>query len=260
MRIQSILISVSLAVLTACSQPEPAATPQKDTAATPPAPVVVEQFLPLTPETFVLERKAEKCKRECAQLRIESLRFPDNPALNTLLEKSLVSLTSSYMGEPDTSYEVFSRRFFSYAEKNWEVAMDAQLLRQTGPLLLFRLNSDIYAGGAHGMQRSQFLNVNRSNYQPLSLDDVVQDGKRPALWEKLRDVHRVWQDKEGYSKKDRVNWPFVESDNFALAEEGMVFGYSAYAIAPYSSGLPELTIPYTELGDILKPEWLLPAP
>ena len=53
-------------------------------------------------------------------------------------------------------------------------------------------------------------------------------------------------------------WPFQENDNYALTRDGMVIKYPAYSIAPYAQGEPEISIPYSELRGILKPE-LLPA-
>jgi hypothetical protein len=45
----------------------------------------------------------------------------------------------------------------------------------------------------------------------------------------------------------------------ALTDTGIVVKYQPYEIAPYSSGQPELLIPYSELKGILRPEYLPPA-
>ena len=39
-------------------------------------------------------------------------------------------------------------------------------------------------------------------------------------------------------------------DNFYLTDEGFVFYYQSEAIAPHTAGIPEFTIPYTDLSDL----------
>ena len=39
-------------------------------------------------------------------------------------------------------------------------------------------------------------------------------------------------------------------DNFYLTDEGFVFYYQSEAIAPHAAGIPEFTIPYTDLSDL----------
>ena len=53
---------------------------------------------------------------------------------------------------------------------------------------------------------------------------------------------------EGYRSAD-VDRLFHE-DNFYLTDEGFVFYYQSEAIAPHAAGIPEFTIPYTDLSDL----------
>ena len=50
------------------------------------------------------------------------------------------------------------------------------------------------------------------------------------------------------------NWPFVKTPNVALTTGGVVLKYNVSTIAPYALGLIEMTIPYSRLNGILKPE------
>lgn len=265
MRLPFILVMTFLAALTACSkheQPSPATEVETEKELAPPAPVIVDSFLPLSAEPVTMLKYATKCKKgQCAEVRIDSLRFPANSALTALIEQSLVGQTGDLINEGGSSYESYIKSYLADAVKNGEASLTAKLIRQTGPLVLLRLDTYVYSGGAHGMPGSAFLNFDRRRNKRLSLDDVVRDGKRAALMDKLREVHGAWRQQEGYTDADFLKtWPFVETDNFALMEDGIVFGYAAYEIAPYAAGLPELKIPYVELQDILKPEWLMAKP
>lgn len=258
-KFSAILIAIFLVV--ACSKKEPeSVTAEASQESTPPAPVVVEAFLPLKVEAITFRKSAKKCKAsECATVTIHSLRFPDNDTLTKVLEKELLGLTSNTLKEGKNAYETYADNFLAEAKNRYYSALSAEMVRQKGALVLIQVNSEDYTGGAHGMPYTGYLNYDRHRNQKLSLDDVVIDGQRSALVEKLKATHTAWLNQNGSNNADYLGtWPFVETDNFALTANGLVFKYQAYAIAPYSEGQPELLIPYPALKGIIKPEWVLP--
>jgi hypothetical protein len=173
----------------------------------------------------------------------------------------LVALTQQLFNEGATTLESYTKSFLKQGENYYSSYLKATLLRQSGPLVLIRLDADTYTGGAHGIKATAFLNFDRQQNRALQLDDIIQDGKRPALITALQAVHEAWLIKNNATDPDtRKTWPFVETDNFALSESGVEFVYQSYAIAPYSSGQPSLTVPYAALKGILKPEWMLAGP
>lgn len=46
----------------------------------------------------------------------------------------------------------------------------------------------------------------------------------------------------------------VPNENFWLSEKGIHYSYNQYEIAPYAMGVIDVTVPYSELTDILLPE------
>ena len=51
-------------------------------------------------------------------------------------------------------------------------------------------------------------------------------------------------------------WKFKLSDNFYLGKQGLILQYGEYEIGPFAVGLPRLVIPYDQLQQIIKPEYL----
>ena len=49
----------------------------------------------------------------------------------------------------------------------------------------------------------------------------------------------------------------VPNNNFFLDEEGIHYAYNQYEIAPYAMGVISVTVPYTDLEDILIPEGIV---
>lgn len=261
MRARSAFCLAMLVTLASCTKQEPPALPAVEEPA-PPAPVVVQEFLPLKTETLSFTRQVPACKgKACGQLTVDMVRFPDNPALSALVEKELVGLVQAPINQGESTVDAYAADFLARADKRSAATLKARLLRQTGPLVLLRLDTGLYTGGAHGMPVTAFLNYDRHLNRRLQLDDVVQDGHRPALVELARKAHEAWLVQHGFTDPDfRRQWPFVETDNFALTAEGLVLAYNVYAIAPYSEGQPELLLSYADLANILKPEWILPTP
>lgn len=261
MRISVGLVVLVATLLTACHKKE---EPELQAVAepAPPAPVVVQEFLPLQTETVAWERQQPKCKgKQCASVTVDVVRFPDNAELSALIEKELVGLIQGPLNQGEPTLDGYATGFLARADKRSTASLRAGLLRQTGALVVVRLDTSLYTGGAHGIPVTAFLNYDRHLNRRLLLDDVVQDGRRPALVDLARKAHEAWLKQNSFTDSAFVEqWPFVETDNFALGSQGLILAYNVYALAPYSAGQPELLLPYAELQGILRPEWILASP
>ena len=216
----------------------------------------------LATEAVKWKRSKPGCTGQCPTLEVDSVRFPGDQALTALVERAMVELTGLDPDRPRPYATVaeYEQYFWRTAGPRDETVLQASVKRQSGDLVVLQIDSYQYTGGAHGVPATQYLNCLRSRQQVLSLEDVLVPGQRAAYGQALRRAHQRWlqtntdaqQDPSGYARL----WPFQESDNFALGENGLIVKYSAYSIAPYSHGEPELAIPYDELQGVLKPEYL----
>lgn len=246
-------------LLVSCQKHEEVVAPAEPVVQeSPPAPVVMQEFLALKTQTQVWERIAISCRqKDCAKAALSMVQFPDKPDLSALVQANLLQLAESGNPARGESLELFADNFLKKSGRRHEAQLRATLLRQQGPLVAVQLDADFYTGGAHGSPSSRYLNYDRHAQKLLLLDDVIIDGQRPAFVQAEKEAHQAWMKAKGIDSSSQ--WPFKETDNFTLAAEGMLIKYSAYAIAPYSEGQPELLIPYAALKGILKPEWVLPA-
>src|SRR5690606_32428249 len=103
-------------------------------------------------------------------------------------------------------------------------------------------------------------NWDNASGKVLGLAHVLEDGKRGAYIAALKEVHSQWLTTNPDAMHDPVAykrlWPFQDSSNFAFTDGGLLVKYDSYQIAPYSSGQPELLIPYSRLRGILRPEFI----
>src|SRR5690606_41700766 len=96
--------------------------------------------------------------------------------------------------------------------------------------------------------------------QALPVGRGLGPGGREACEAALRRAHAKWVAVRPAAQNDPATWnrlwPFQSSDNFAFTDQGIVVKYNSYELAPYSYGQPELLIPYSELSDVLRVDYL----
>lgn len=225
------------------------------------APVADTPALAVEPVKW--ERSRPGCTADCPTIQVDSVAFPQEPRLSALVDHALATMTGFGPDSQQRSYidlAGFEPYYWKTAQAGYQVVLKAAVLRQTGNLVVLQLDSYQFTGGAHGIPATQYLNWQRSPDRVLSLADVLVPGQRPAFMQALRSAHAAWlrgnpDAQDDPARYDKM-WPFQESENYALVADGVRVKYDAYSIAPYSHGQPELTIAYSALRGILKPEYL----
>lgn len=203
------------------------------------------------------------CEGECPSISLNSLVFPGNQPLTELVDHALATMTwlDQEQAIPYFTVAEFERYFWTTAASRDVVQLRAQARYRNRNLTVLELDSGQYRTGmAHGMTGSQFINWDNRSNKVLGLDNILMPGAHPAYIQALQQAHAQWLSNNPAARDDpdtysRI-WPFQSSDNFALTDQGMVIKYQPYQIAPYSSGQPELLIPYPALHGILQPRFL----
>lgn len=122
-------------------------------------------------------------------------------------------------------------------------------------LAVWRIDREMYTGGAHGMYSTDFVNYAVADGNVLAFGDVFTDGSKPAL----RKAIRKWISDSEYAETvasyddsglGSVDVPSV----FYFDGQGKVwFVYQPYEIAPYSSGMIFVPLNVWEIGPALTP-------
>ncbi|WP_216935091.1 MULTISPECIES: RsiV family protein [unclassified Acinetobacter] len=134
-----------------------------------------------------------------------------------------------------------------------------KILNSGDPLATVVLNSSYYLGGAHGSSAQTYYNFDLEQQKLVKLDDIIAAKQKAKLEARAYDAFKNWV-LESKLAKDVAEyeqaWKFKLTDNFYLAQQGLVLQYAEYEIGPYVAGLPRLMIPYEQLQGVLKPEYL----
>jgi len=233
---------------------------------TAPEPAKSEQRISgLDIETLAWQATKPECTGDCPSIELTSVSFPDIPKLTKLIDHVLAYMTGvdPNAARPYDTVAEYVPYFWQTAQTRDQTIFKANVKAVTPDLIVVELNTYQYlTGAAHGIPATQYLNWQRKTERVLALNEALLPNQGPAFTDALRRAHRAWLLKNEDAQRDPVAydrlWPFQESNNFALTQDGVVVKYDTYSIAPYSLGQPELLIPYAELGGILRSEFFPP--
>lgn len=256
-KINLAIVSLTLTVLAGC-----ASGPSKDISLIPKKTDQVSSEDGLFIQPVKWAKTKPGCKGECPALSVDSLIFPGVPKLTDLVDQILAHMTNLSEFEPPyntiNGYEAY---FWENAAPRDQTMLSARTRYRNRYITAIELNSGMYlTGAAHGRTVTQFLNWDNHAQRIINLNDLLMPGTHNRFVEILELSHRKWLHGLPEARNDKSAWnrlwPFQFSDNIALTDQGVVVKYNSYEIAPYSSGQPELVIPYAQLHGVLKPMYL----
>ncbi len=113
-----------------------------------------------------------------------------------------------------------------------------------------------FTGGAHGNYGSSYVTLDLDNRKKLGLEDVFKPGYEAAvttlLEKKVREHFEMAPDTPLNEFLFENEIPITS--NFGLMEDGILFNYPPYDVAPYAAGEIGLLLEYSEIGAYLKME------
>ncbi|SAI71106.1 lipoprotein [Bordetella ansorpii] len=253
------LITLAAVLAAACgsSPPDTISLPARGTAAS---------VGDVRTESVKRELTKPGCRGECPRIVIDSVAFPGIAPLTQAVDRGLASMTgvdANLQGNYRTIDE-YVAYFWRTAQPRDRTDLHAKVRDTVGDLIGVELTTEQYlTGAAHPIPATHFLNWRRSTASEITLAQMVIPGRGEQYLQALRQAHAAWLKQNEDARRDPAaynkNWPFQPTDNVTLTRQGMVVKYDAYAIAPYSYGQPELTLPYPALRGILKPEFMPPG-
>lgn len=213
------------------------------------------------------------CKQSCAYVEIEYPEIlkagspaalakiqPDlqrEIAANTLIDKH----PKDVQGELAAYFAESAKEHKRYPEGlAWTLYQYASVM-QAGPRVLsVKIQSDLFTGGAHGIQSTTFANYDLQTGLPLKYTDMLKPGSHAALLKLGEEYFRAENRLDEGQGLNSTEFTF-ENEKFGLPKtvgiyrNGLMFYYNTYEISYYAYGPTELFIDYYSLRDLLKPEW-----
>lgn len=136
-----------------------------------------------------------------------------------------------------------------------------KILFQNDSLLSYAVEYSDYEGGAHGSYRITYTNVDLNDLVTLTEEDLFVPGYFKPLTEKivvqLMKKYDVPVADSLLMKGFFTIEDIVPNNNFWLDGKNIHYSYNQYEIAPYAMGVIDVSVPYSELSDILLPESII---
>lgn len=193
--------------------------------------------------------------------------FFDNSDYDSLLPQDAVNryleeYTERYQSLANYYYEDKARIEGDMPAWYWYyMNISNRILFQNESLLNFAVEYSDYEGGAHGSYRITYTNIDLERMVTLSEEDLFVPGYYKPLTEKI--INQLMRDYAVSAPDSLLSKGFfalediAPNNNFWLDDEKIHYSYNQYEIAPYVMGVINVSIPYTELSDILLPEGVI---
>ena len=131
----------------------------------------------------------------------------------------------------------------------YEANVTTEVRYKTNEFVSFIVYYYQFTGGAHGMTTFDTYNVDMKNCKIITLADVIKQGDEKIIRDSI--LKQVDQKKDEFFEEDArqlVTNEDLSKRPFVIEEDGIIFKYNHYEIAPYSTGMPEFKITWNELG------------
>lgn len=172
-----------------------------------------------------------------------------NTVISTLHISNLDNITSLSVEESinafNNEYTAF-KNDFPEAVLPWEAQVDGEIMHQSSNIISIAITSYINTGGAHGNLNITFLNFNAETGKKIENNQLFNN------IEGLKKIIKPYFVEATKNKNLLIdNAEFKLPENISYNENGIVFLYNTYEIAPYTTGIIEFVIPYKDINPYL---------
>jgi hypothetical protein len=138
--------------------------------------------------------------------------------------------------------------------------VSVNVIRNAAPVFSVACATTSY-GGVHPNFTIHYLNLDPVTGEPIKLDSILKEGALGRLTA-ITEVHFREERKLAPTAKlvdEGFDFPggFKLNDNYGLGEKALVFAFNPYEIASYVMGATLVEIPYSEIRDLIRPEFPL---
>ncbi|AWM78906.1 hypothetical protein DKL61_00170 [Gammaproteobacteria bacterium ESL0073] len=240
--IRYLLISITSLLLCGCSYFKP--TSQSD----------------VTP--FNWQHQQPNCKVEtqqnnnCPSITYNGLNFNKFKKLNTLINNKFLQILNA---EKTTTLEEYLKNNLARANNGYHLNLSVQLMSENDVLIVLMLTvEEIPSTDQYNAQKVRFINFDKHKQKDITLKDAIIMDKTEVFWSTAQIAYKQWLEIQQLLNNEtyQEDWPFIKTNNVALLPKQLMLKYSGNTLAPYAMGEPTLFIPYEQLHEILKPEYL----
>jgi len=147
--------------------------------------------------------------------------------------------------------------------QTWTYDQSFALYRPGPNAVAVEVTSYIFTGGAHGSTNVSATLVDLRRGSSVEPSDVFKEG---APWERTlvdlarADLKKQFVERPGFDdalQPDKFDKMLKESDRYLFKADALELIFNQYEVGPYVAGIYRVTIPYTRLANLLRPDGLV---
>lgn len=209
---------------------------------------------------------------DCASISIQYPEITESTSktamdsVNSFIEKSLLKWADK---DPESFDEMANQFFEGYKSFDegfdspigWSLERNVEVVYNTPKVLSISISDYQFTGGAHPNSFLIYASFNMSTGEKIKLSDILVDGYEAelnAIGEK--EFRKVREVEPGQNLEEAGFWfendKFSLNDNFAITEDGLIFFYNSYDVAPYAAGPTELELNYEAIKNLMRKDGL----
>lgn len=192
----------------------------------------------------------------------QSITNDDNPkrlkfkqTVDDFVSEHLVYLQESIQNTKELNEELYYPPAYTWYEQ-------PKLLSPFNNVVQIMVDSQMYMGGAHGMENSTYLIFDMDLQSRIQLSDIILKEKENDFFDVAHEAFKNYLKtqlelkSEKQIKEYEQTWAFELPENFYFDQKGLVLIYQPYQMGSYAQGQIELVLAYDALTDKLKPQYL----
>ncbi len=167
-----------------------------------------------------------------------------------LLPGFIENMRSAYIADNVSNVNNMYEDDMSY---NLEYILKASNIRNDGTIYSYETNSYVYMGGAHGMLTLTYYNYDLNNGDIITEEDIFVAGSEEFLAGHIRknlvslsSGELIPEDEHG-----TIYCVTAPNGNFYVEDDGIVYVYNPYEIAPYAYGHTKAKLLFSDIKEVL---------
>lgn len=138
----------------------------------------------------------------------------------------------------------------------WSYNIDGKFSDSFQDLQTYNVFSDVYLGGAHGMQSMIPHIINLKTGEEVQEEELFKEGYEEPVAKLIKaSLQKAWgsPDDPGSAYSDMVEEGMVPNGNCSVSEDGITWFYQPYVIASYAQGIIEAFVSWEDLKEYVNP-------
>lgn len=222
--------------------------PLDDLSAPPSMTPAARRLSPLTLKTIALSPSNGKAKADVTYLQVASVPAGVNAgALNRELQKLVAG------GDVSIESRISGVLNLDSCDGDCELSIDMNAAYNNNGILAVTLDVYEITGGAHGMPDKRCANFDTVTGRRLELSDFLVPDHKKHL-----DI-LVRKELEKDHAEDLIRYEGI-NNNFLVSQKGLTFVFNVYEIAPYSAGILEASLSWSQISALVRTDGRLQLP